>query len=61
VKTLELYEEEVLVLILKEKKYNHDYSTKGHDLVTQVYLLTSNPLGLKQKKLDTDSFLGEQK
>lgn len=60
-KTLELYENDVLVLILKRKETFHNYTNKGIDRVTQIYLLTSSSKELKQKRLDTDEFLGVKK
>jgi hypothetical protein len=53
-KTLELYLEEPLVLVIKEKKTFHTMTNKGIDKIIEVYLLAYNSKELKQKRLDID-------
>jgi len=53
-KTLELYKDEPLILLVKEKKYNHNYTSKGHDLLIETFLVYFCPeKGLSYRRLDT--------
>jgi len=41
VRTIEIYEEDVLVLVVKKKVYNHNYTSKGRDKLLEVYVVVS--------------------
>jgi hypothetical protein len=55
VKILELYEDEELILILKTKILNHDYTTKGQDHRLEILLLTYKEKTLKQQRVLAES------
>jgi len=51
VKTVELYIEEQLILVVKQRKTNHDYTTKGKDHYLKVYLVSYNSKELNHREL----------
>jgi hypothetical protein len=53
-KTLELFEEEVCVLVIKKLETFHNYTHKGTTHVSEIYLVSYNSKELNYKKLHTE-------
>jgi len=61
VRTLEVFEEETIILVVKERILDNYCARKGKDILVDIYFLTYKDETLKQKRVDRNQFLSDKK